>query len=92
MGLRATLDGFIRAVGEAAMARAFNYHVMPDFDGRGWIITAEGYVPHSLPYDTMEEAIFIAEELVRQHPSSTIVINDQPPVLSAVELEHRITA
>jgi hypothetical protein len=74
------------------MAQAFNYHVMRDPDGWGWIITAEGYAPHSLPYDTMEQAIFFSEELVRQHPGSTLVVNDQPPALSPVEMEHRITA
>ena len=25
------------------MTQVFNYHVMPDPDGRGWIVTAEGY-------------------------------------------------
>jgi hypothetical protein len=74
------------------MAQMFNYHVMPDPDGRGWIVTAEGYVPHSLPFDTMEQASDIADVLVRQHPGSTIVVNDQPPALTPVELEHRIAA
>lgn len=74
------------------MAQAFHYHLMPDPDGWGWIVTAEGYVPHSLPYDTMDEAVRVAEDLVRRHPGSTLVVDDQPPVLTPVEIEHRIAA
>jgi hypothetical protein len=74
------------------MAPTFHYHVMPDPDGHGWIITAEGYVSRSLPQDTMDEAVELAEELVRQHPGSSLVVNDRPPVLTPVEIEHRIAA
>lgn len=60
------------------MARAFVYHVARDPEGWGWFILAEGYQAHSLPYGTKEEAIDIAEELVRRHPGSTFVIDPQP--------------
>jgi Uncharacterized protein conserved in bacteria (DUF2188) len=70
----------------------FSYHVMPDPDGYGWMVAAEGYVARSLPYDTKEEAIEIVEELVRRHPGSTIVVDEHPPVLTPIEIEHRLTA
>ena len=69
--------------------RTFSYHVMPGPDGYGWIVTAEGYVARSLPYDTKEEAIAIVEQLERQHPGSTLVVDERPPVLTPVEIEHR---
>lgn len=74
------------------MAQAFRYHVMRDPDGQGWIITAEGYVARSLPLDTLEVAVELAEDLVRLHPGSTLVVEDRPPVLTPVEIEHRIAA
>jgi Uncharacterized protein conserved in bacteria (DUF2188) len=73
------------------MATTFRYHVMPDPDGLGWMVAAEGYVARSLPYDTKEEAIEITEELVRRHPGSTIVVDEHPPALSPIEIEHRLS-
>ena len=74
------------------MARAFVYHVMPDPDGLGWMVVAEGFVVHSLPYDTKQEAIEVTRSLVRSHPGSEIVLDRYPPVLSPVEIEHRLSA
>ncbi|WP_437493883.1 DUF2188 domain-containing protein [Sorangium sp. So ce1014] len=74
------------------MMRKFAYHVLPDPDGRGWIVAVEGYVAHSLPYGTKEEAIEVAEGLVRRYPGSTIVVDEQPPRLTPIELEHRLAA
>jgi hypothetical protein len=74
------------------MRQGFNYRVEPDPDGLGWLVEAEGYTAHSLPYDTMEEAIFIAEDLVRHHPGSSLVVTDVAPRLTPVEIEHRLAA
>ena len=74
------------------MEKAFTYHVQPDPDGWGWIVAAEGYVVRSLPYDSREEAIEVAFELVRAHPGSMIRVDERPPRLSAVEIEHRKAA
>lgn len=74
------------------MTQAFDYQVMPDPDGQGWIVTAEGHVARSLAYDSREEAVEVAEELVCQHPGSTIVVTDQPPALTPIEIEHRLSA
>ncbi len=74
------------------MPQAFTYHVMPDPDAHGWIVVAEGYVARSLPYDTKEEAIEIVHQLERQHPGSKLVIDEQPPMLTPIEIEHRIAA
>ena len=73
------------------MAKMFSYHVMPDPDGYGWMVTAEGYVARSLPYGTKEEAIETTEELVRLHPGSTIVVNEHAPALTPSEIENRIS-
>ncbi len=73
------------------MAKAFRYHVMPDPDGFGWIVVAEGHVARSLPYDSKEEAIEITEELVRLHPGSTIVVDEHPPALTPLEIENRLS-
>ena len=73
------------------MREAFHYEVMPDPDGYGWMVVAKGYVARSLPYGTEEEAIEIAEELVRRHPGSTIVVIDHPPALTPLEIEHRLS-
>ena len=73
------------------MSRAFHYHVMPDPDGYGWMVEAEGHVARSLPYDTKEEAIEITEELVRRHPGSTLVVDARPPALTPTEIEHRLS-
>ncbi|MRG94188.1 DUF2188 domain-containing protein [Polyangium spumosum] len=74
------------------MARAFVYHVAPDPDGWGWVVAAEGYHVHSLPYGTSEEAIEVAEGLARKHPGSTIVVDLQPTTLSAAEIEYQVAA
>jgi hypothetical protein len=74
------------------MTAAFDYRVMPDPDGQGWLVTALGHLTHSLPYDTMDEAISMAEDLVRRHPGSSLVVTDEPPALTPVEIEHRIAA
>jgi hypothetical protein len=74
------------------MGKAFIYHVQPDPDGWGWIVAAEGYVVHSLPYDSREVAIEEAIELVHMHPGSVIRIDERPPLLSPVEIEHRMAA
>jgi Uncharacterized protein conserved in bacteria (DUF2188) len=73
------------------MVTTFRYHVMPDPDGHGWMVAAEGHVARSLPYDTKEEAIEITEDLVRRHPGSTIVVDEHPPALSPIEIEHRLS-
>lgn len=74
------------------MAQRFTYHVQPDPDGHGWIVAAEGYLARSLPFDTKEEAIRMAEELVRRHPGSRIVVDRRPPQLTPIEIDHRIAA
>jgi Uncharacterized protein conserved in bacteria (DUF2188) len=74
------------------MPQAFAYHVMPDPDARGWIVVAEGYVARSLPYDTKEEAIAIVGQLECQHPGSTLVVDERPPILTPIEIEHRLSA
>lgn len=74
------------------MAQGFTYHVQPDPDGHGWIVAAEGYLSRSLPFGTKEEAILIAEELVRRHPGSSIIVDQQPPRLTPIEIDHRIAA
>jgi hypothetical protein len=74
------------------MPQAFAYHVMPDPDAHGWIVVAEGYVARSLPYDTKEEAIAIVGQLERQHPGSTLVVDERAPMLTPIEIEHRLSA
>lgn len=74
------------------MERPFHYRVMPDPDDLGWIVTADGYTTHSLPNDTLEQAISVAEVLVRQHPGSTLDVTSEPPRLTPIEIEHRIAA
>lgn len=74
------------------MAERFTYHVMPDPDGWGWVVAAEGYVTRSLPYGTKEEAIEVAEALIRRHPGSMLLIDHQPPRLTPIEIEHRMAA
>jgi hypothetical protein len=74
------------------MMRKFTYHILPDRDGWGWIVAAEGYVPRSLPYGTKEEALEVAEQLVRRYPGSTIVVDERPPQLTPIEVEHRLAA
>jgi hypothetical protein len=73
------------------MAKTFSYKVMPGPDGYGWLVTAEGYVARSLPYDTRDEAVEITEELVRRHPGSTIVVDERAPELAPTEIEHRLS-
>ncbi|WP_437591703.1 DUF2188 domain-containing protein [Sorangium sp. So ce1000] len=74
------------------MTQRLTYHVMPDPDGWGWVVAAEGYVTRSLPYGTVQEAIESTEELVRQHPGSALVIDEHPPPLTPIEIEHRLAA
>jgi hypothetical protein len=74
------------------MESAFRYHVRPDPDGWGWIVTAEGHVARSLAYDSRETALEVANELVHLHPGSTIRVDEQPPPLDEVEIEHRMAA
>jgi len=74
------------------MAQPFVYHVMPDPDGHGWIVTAEGFVARSLPYDTMDRAIEAAELLVRRRPRSALLVDARPPALTPIEIEHRLSA
>ncbi|WP_437603900.1 DUF2188 domain-containing protein [Sorangium sp. So ce590] len=74
------------------MMRKFSYHVLPDRDGWGWIVAAEGYEARSLPYGTKEEAIEVTEGLVRRYPGSTLVVDEQPPRLTPIELDHRLAA
>jgi hypothetical protein len=64
---------------------------MPDPDGFGWMVTAEGYVVRSLPYDTKDEAIEMTEDLVRRHPGSTLVVDEHPPVLTRFAIESRLS-
>ncbi len=73
------------------MASRFTYHVEPDPDGWGWLVAAEGYVVRSLPYDTKDEAIFMAGELVREHPGSRVVVDDHPRALTPFEIESRLS-
>jgi len=74
------------------MARTFAYHVRPDADGDGWIVAAEGYVVHSLAYDTIDDAIDIAKELTRMHPGSAITLDAKPRPFTPIEIEHRLSA
>lgn len=69
----------------------FTYHVQPDPDGWGWLVAAEGYFARSLPFDTRDEALHVAEDLVREHPGSRIVVDEHPPPLSPIEIENRIS-
>jgi hypothetical protein len=75
----------------SAVAKTFSYKVMLDPDGYGWLVTAEGYVARSLPYDTRDEAVEITEELVRRHPGSTMVVDEHAPPLAPIEIEHRLS-
>jgi hypothetical protein len=74
------------------MAEGLIYHVMPDPDGGGWVVAAEGFVPRSLPYDSKEQAIEVAELLARSHPGAAVVVDARPPALTPIEVEHRIAA
>ncbi|MFT3770029.1 MAG: DUF2188 domain-containing protein [Minicystis sp.] len=74
------------------MDRSFVYHVIPDPDGWGWMVAAEGYEAHSLPYDTEEQALEIAVLLARSHPGSSIVVDEHAPTLTPVEIDHRESA
>jgi hypothetical protein len=74
------------------MRGPFRYHVRPDPDRYGWIVTAEGYVTRSLAFDTKQAALSSTEDLVRMHPGSTVVVDEEPPTLSPTEIEHRLAA
>lgn len=73
-------------------ARTLVYHVMPDPDGWGFIVAADGFAVHSLPQDTKEQAIELAEFLAAHHPGSVVVVDTRPPALTPIEIEHRISA
>ncbi|APR85708.1 Hypothetical protein A7982_11057 [Minicystis rosea] len=86
------LAGLRAAEEVTTMARAFVYHIVPDIDGWGWIVAAEGFVARSLPYGTKQEAIEVSRSLVNEHPGSTLVVDPYPPPLTPIEIEHRLAA